>query len=70
MLAEHDPVRGLRVGGGGGLFNRVPGLAEELGLHFGGESPFDLVEALSANLSLAAPTAVAPSLTQPRGQAA
>jgi hypothetical protein len=70
MLAEHEPVRGLRVGGGGGLFNRVPGLAEELGLHFGGESPFDLVEALSANLSLAAPTAVAPSFTQPRGQAA
>lgn len=50
-IAEQDPVRGLRVGGGGGLFNRVPGLAEELGLHFGGESPFDLLDALSADLA-------------------
>jgi hypothetical protein len=53
MLAEHEPVRDLRVGGGGGLFSRVPGLAEEFGLHFGGESPFDLVDALTADLEAA-----------------
>lgn len=70
MLAEHDPVRGLRVGGGGGLFNRVPGLAEELGLHFGGESPFDLLEALRRELAVDGRSAAAGCRARPRDRAA
>ncbi|MEY3143863.1 MAG: hypothetical protein RLY21_2356 [Planctomycetota bacterium] len=45
-LRERKPVPGLRVGAGGGVFSRAPGLAEELGVDFSGDSPFDLLEAL------------------------
>ncbi|MFN9078060.1 MAG: B12-binding domain-containing protein [bacterium] len=45
-LQEQRPVPGLRVGAGGGVFSRAPGLAEELGVDFSGDSPFDLLEAL------------------------
>ena len=45
-LREQKPVPGLRVGAGGGVFSRAPGLAEELGVDFSGDSPFDLLEAL------------------------
>ena len=45
-LRSHDPVPGLRVGVGGGVFERVPGLAEEIGAHFSGDSPFEMLEAL------------------------
>lgn len=45
-LQEQKPVPGLRVGAGGGVFSRAPGLAEELGVDFSGDSPFDLLEAL------------------------
>ncbi len=70
MLAEHDPVRGLRVGGGGGLFTRVPGLAEELGLHFGGESPFELLAALREELAVGGRSDLAGCRAQPRDRAA
>lgn len=65
MLAEHEPVRGLRVGGGGGLLNRVPGLAEELGLHFVGETPFDLLAGLRSDFA-EAPRGVAGAVQQGR----
>lgn len=45
-LREQKPVPGLRVGAGGGVFSRAPGLAEELGVDFSGDTPFDLLEAL------------------------
>jgi methanogenic corrinoid protein MtbC1 len=45
-LHEQKPVPGIRVGAGGGVFRRAPGLAEELGVDFSGDSPFDLLEAL------------------------
>jgi methanogenic corrinoid protein MtbC1 len=45
-LKEQDPVPGLRIGVGGGVFTRAPGLAEELGVDFSADTPFDLLEAL------------------------
>ena len=45
-LRDQKPVPGLRVGAGGGVFSRAPGLADELGVDFTGDSPFDLLEAL------------------------
>jgi hypothetical protein len=45
-LRTHDPVPGLRIGVGGGVFERVPGLADEIGAHFSGDSPFEMLDAL------------------------
>lgn len=45
-LRDQNPVPGLRVGVGGGVFSRAPGLGEELGVDFEGDSPFDLLDAL------------------------
>lgn len=45
-LRDQKPVPGLRVGVGGGVFSRAPGLGEELGVDFEGDSPFDLLDAL------------------------
>jgi methanogenic corrinoid protein MtbC1 len=45
-LRDQKPVPGLRIGVGGGVFSRAPGLGEELGVDFEGDSPFDLLEAL------------------------
>ena len=52
-LREQKPVPGLRIGAGGGVFSRAPGLAEELGVDFTGDSPFDLLEALRREASAA-----------------
>jgi len=41
-----DPVPGLRIGVGGGVFGRVPGLADEIGAHFSADSPFEMLEEL------------------------
>lgn len=51
-LREQRPVPGLRIGAGGGVFSRAPGLAEELGVDFTGDSPFDLLEALRHDTSV------------------
>jgi MerR family transcriptional regulator, light-induced transcriptional regulator len=45
-LETQRPVPGLRVGVGGGVFSRAPGLADELGIDLQGDSPFDLLAAL------------------------
>lgn len=45
-VRRQDPVPGLRIGVGGGVFGRVPGLADEIGAHFNADSPFDMLEAL------------------------
>jgi hypothetical protein len=45
-VRRQDPVPGLQIGVGGGVFERVPGLAEEIGAHFSGDTPFDMLEAL------------------------
>ncbi len=45
-LRAQDPVPGLRVGVGGGVFARAPGLAEEIGADFDADTPFDMLEAL------------------------
>lgn len=47
-LRIQQPVPGLLVGVGGGVFGRAPGLAEEIGAHFEGASPSELVEAMLA----------------------
>ncbi len=47
-VRANDPVPGLRIGVGGGVFSRAPGLADEIGADFSGDSPFELVEALCA----------------------
>jgi methanogenic corrinoid protein MtbC1 len=43
---RQTPVPGLRVGVGGGVFERVPGLAEEIGADLIADSPFDMLEAV------------------------
>lgn len=45
-VRRQDPVPGLQIGVGGGVFERVPGLADEIGAHFSGDTPFDMLEAL------------------------
>lgn len=45
-VRRQDPVPGLRIGVGGGVFERVPGLADEIGAHFAADSPFDMLAAL------------------------
>ncbi len=45
-VRRQDPVPGLQIGVGGGVFERVPGLAEEIGAHFSGDTPFELLQAL------------------------
>ena len=42
-VRTQDPVPGLRLGVGGGVFERAPGLAEEIGAHFEANSPFDML---------------------------
>ncbi len=46
-VRTNDPVPGMRIGVGGGVFTRAPGLAEEIGADFSGDSPFELVEAIA-----------------------
>ena len=43
---RQEPVPGLQIGVGGGVFERVPGLADEIGAHFSADSPFEMLEAL------------------------
>ncbi len=45
-VRRQDPVPGLRIGVGGGVFGRVPGLADEIGAHFSADSPFEMLDAL------------------------
>jgi methanogenic corrinoid protein MtbC1 len=45
-VRTQDPVPGLRLGVGGGVFERAPGLAEEIGAHFEANSPFDMLAEL------------------------
>jgi methanogenic corrinoid protein MtbC1 len=45
-VRRQDPVPGLRIGVGGGVFERVPGLSDEIGAHFAADSPFDMLSAL------------------------
>lgn len=45
-VRRQDPVPGLQIGVGGGVFERAPGLADEIGAHFSADSPFDMLEAL------------------------
>ncbi|MFM7052837.1 MAG: B12-binding domain-containing protein [Planctomycetota bacterium] len=42
----HQPVPGLRIGVGGGVFARAPGLAEEIGADFAADTPFEMLESL------------------------
>jgi methanogenic corrinoid protein MtbC1 len=45
-VRRQNPVPGLQIGVGGGVFERVPGLADEIGADFSADSPFDMLEAL------------------------
>jgi methanogenic corrinoid protein MtbC1 len=45
-VRRQDPVPGLRIGVGGGVFERVPGLAEEIGADFFADNPFAMLDEL------------------------
>jgi len=45
-VRSHQPVAGLRIGVGGGVFRRAPGLADEIGADFAADTPFEMLEAL------------------------
>ena len=45
-VRRQDPVPGLQIGVGGGVFGRVPGLAEEIGAHFSADTPFEMLDTL------------------------
>jgi len=47
-LRTQQPVPGIRVGLGGGVFGRAPGLAEELGADFEGATPAEVVAGMLA----------------------
>jgi len=47
---RQNPVPGLRIGVGGGVFERVPGLAEEIGADLIADSPFEMLEAIRDSL--------------------
>lgn len=49
-VRQQDPVPGLRIGVGGGVFERVPGLSDEIGAHFTADTPFGMLDALRAVL--------------------
>ncbi len=57
-VRRQDPVPGLQIGVGGGVFERVPGLAEEIGAHFSGDTPFDMLEALRRAATTAGRTTI------------
>ncbi len=42
------PVIGLRIGVGGGVFTRAPGLAEEIRADFTADTPFEMLQSLRA----------------------
>ena len=46
MVRTQDPVPGLRVGVGGGVFNRAAGLGDEIGADFEAPCPFSMLETL------------------------
>ncbi|MFM7259605.1 MAG: B12-binding domain-containing protein [bacterium] len=46
MIRTHDPVPGLRIGVGGGVFNRAAGLGDEIGADFEAACPFAMLDAL------------------------
>lgn len=48
MVRTQNPVPGLRIGVGAGVFARAPGLADEIGADFDADSPFELLEAVRA----------------------
>ncbi len=45
-LRVQDPVPGLRVGVGGGVFNRAAGLGDEIGADFEAACPFSMLDTL------------------------
>ena len=47
-VRRQNPVPGLQIGVGGGVFERVPGLAYEIGADFAADSPFEMLDALRA----------------------
>lgn len=54
-LREQRPVPHLQVAVGGGVFTRAPGLADEFGIALQGDSPFDLLRALTDSGGAAGP---------------
>lgn len=55
-VRSQNPVPGLLIGAGGGVFTRAPGLAEEIGADFSADTPFEMLQALQT-LSAKAPAA-------------
>jgi len=45
-VRRQDPVPGLFIGVGGGVFERVPGLADEIGAQFAADTPFEMLSVL------------------------
>ena len=45
-VRRQDPVPGLCIGVGGGVFERVPGLADEIGAQFAADTPFEMLAVL------------------------
>ncbi|MFZ9880584.1 MAG: cobalamin B12-binding domain-containing protein [Phycisphaerales bacterium] len=45
-VRSHQPVVGLRIWVGGGVFTRAPGLADEIGADFAADTPFEMLEAV------------------------
>lgn len=45
-VRAQNPVEGLRIGVGGGVFRRAPGLADEIGADFAADTPFEMLEAV------------------------
>ena len=43
---RQNPVPGLLIGVGGGVFERVPGLADEIGADLIADTPFDMLAAI------------------------
>ena len=65
-VRRQGPVPGLQIGVGGGIFERVPGLGDEIGAHFEGDSPFDML----VSLQRASQGLRTPPIASPRSRAA
>lgn len=45
-VRAQNPVPGILIGAGGGVFTRAPGLADEIGADFSADTPFEMLQAL------------------------